>query len=219
VIKQVKHLVALERNALAYDTVTLSAVTQSSTGTVVYLAPSLPASIVSLPQVASGDNLSYKLAYNWFDFRATFTMAGTSSETTTATTILFRYMIVQDWANKGANPAVTDILYAADINSPLNQLNKKRFTVKYDKIIRVPVDAVLYDSSGFTRVVMGNQIHVHKRIKLSKNKAIEYIGAAGTVADAQKGQLFQVCLTDNLSSGQTPTPQMQSIYQLCYEAI
>jgi len=136
------------------------------------------------------------------------TVAG-ASVTGEQYTPIIRVIIVQDWANKAAIPAVTDILNEATVTSPYNETNRKRFSIKYDKFHSVPILTLSPAGlAGTEWLSQGNQKFVKVRLRLPKNKTIEYLGQNNDAADAQIGQLFLLAICDSISSGQAATPSI-----------
>jgi hypothetical protein len=109
-----------------------------------------------------------------------------------ATFSAIRVLLVRDMENAGAAPAATDILETVSgtvtTRSPLNYLNKKRFSVLYDNF------TVLDTASAYTQPV---------RMTMPLDRHISYRGTGGTVSAAAEGALFWLFVSDEATN--TPT--------------
>lgn len=209
VIKDVKHLKKIEKNALAICNQPVVTENLTDAGTVTYLFPDGGAIANAQASVAGGDAIiKRQVLFKHARLNMILTVAG-ASVTGEQYTPVIRVIIVQDWANKAAIPAVTDILNEATVTSPYNETNRKRFSIKYDKFHSVPILTLSPAGlAGTEWLSQGNQKFVKVRLRLPKNKTIEYLGQNNDAADAQIGQLFLLAICDSISSGQAATPSI-----------
>lgn len=199
VAKQVKHLVALERSAIAIEN-DLSALTNFATaGLVQAMFLTVGTSLKGEPQELAS-NTSIKCNYLDVDFRYSVFNGGILNNSTGYTTIVspvVRVIVFQDWANKQALPAVTDVLLSASVNSPYKYVNKARFQIKYDRLHTINIDNGSVTAPGY---ITQGQSH-HTKIRFAKNRMIEYVGENGDVGDNQKGQVYVLWIADRINAG------------------
>jgi len=92
--------------------------------------------------------------------------------------VWFRYMLVYDRQNNGAQPAATDILVAGTPYSPKNLSNRERFSILRDitsSVIAGAVDKATYEDNWYRKL----------------NHPVTFnAGVAGTYADIQSGCLW-----------------------------
>ncbi len=93
-----------------------------------------------------------------------------------------RFVLFSDLENQGANPAVTDVLTAADPQSTFNADNLKRFLVFEDIYVSL-------DTYAGQRKVLS--------IKLPIDQHLRYRGATGAIASAAEGNLFYLVLSSS----------------------
>jgi hypothetical protein len=109
-----------------------------------------------------------------------------------ATFSAVRVLLVRDMENAGSAPAATDILETVSgtvtSRSPLNYLNKKRFSVLYDNY------SVLDIASAYTQPV---------RMTMPLDRHIAYRGTGATAASAAEGSLWWLFVSDEATN--TPT--------------
>ncbi len=111
---------------------------------------------------------------------------------TTATSSVVRILLVRDLDCQGATPSVGDVLQSVGTATapltPHDWLNRKRFTVLYDRLATVNSTG----DSSFTGVF--NTAH---------EGHILYLGTAANAASQGKGSMFVVCVSDETTN--TPT--------------
>lgn len=220
--KQVKHLVVLEKEAMAYETDTRTAQGIAQAGAVVYLFVNVPVAMVNEPDYLA-TNRSIKANYLHMTYRYTisngaFNGLNSSAAYSAITSPTIRVIVFQDWGNEQALPAVTDVLLTANVNAPYNKLNNKRFTIKYDKTHCINIHQGITTTGGYITEV---QHHV-ARIKFAKNRTIEYITGGNTIAAASRGQVFTLYVTDTANAGTSlvgSVPLYNQIAELTYETL
>lgn len=222
VAKQVKHLVKLEQNALCQDQMDVASTAIVNGGTISYLVPTVPLTLVDNPAgLSTTGQTSYKCVFTKFQIYIRLTSVGQITAQVAQNNPIVRIIIFQDWANQGALPTVSQVLGAAIIEGAQAQLNNKRFTIKYDKTHQIKLGDAY--PVGLAGTVFGNNgaiVEVRKTIKLARNKTIEYVAAGSAVADAQKGQLFLLMITDSLSQTSNVSATSYSAkFNLHYEAL
>lgn len=199
--KQVKHLVALEKGAVINTAHSIGATSIVSSGTVVYLNPVIPNTLVDEPQ-ALGSNPTYKCFYRTYHLRMIVQQLGQITATIAQNNPSVRIIIFQDWANLKALPAVSDVLLTATIDGHYNEANSDRFKIKYDRIFNLTLGgAYPVGLAGTTFGSNGVSHAFSKNIRFAKNKRVEYVTATGGVADSSKGQLFMITINDVQSAG------------------
>lgn len=78
-----------------------------------------------------------------------------------------------------------------NVISPLNWDNRKRFTVLFDKSIKVDTD----DPSGISPMLFKHYIKIPKRLQKTF-----YGGSGGTVSAITKGSIYFVCFSDSTAA-------------------
>lgn len=118
----------------------------------------------------SGNSILVKSFYMMFDCVG----AGTNQ--------LYRLIIFIDKENRGALPAVTDVLETATSTSPMNHINGKRFKVLRDARMNVSLT---------------NQQVIQRKWFIKLNHHVRYNdGNTGTVTDFREGHIFWLFLSD-----------------------
>lgn len=122
-----------------------------------------------------------------------------SSAATTPTEV--RLVLFRDWENRQANPAVTDILTIADINSPLAPNAGDRFEIIKD--MRFTLDA----SKGISMFRKFFYKLPHKRRIKGQgqmgNPHLNWIGTSTGVANIDEGHFFYMVLSNQPTNSPT----------------
>ncbi len=109
--------------------------------------------------------------------------AALSPTVTTFSTV--RLILFRDMEIQGAVPALADILETGtgtvSARSPINFINRKRFSVLWDQII------VLDPNTHYSEVLRG---------ELVVNKTVRYRGTGNTVAAAAEGTIYWLLVSD-----------------------
>lgn len=105
-------------------------------------------------------------------------LKATLFQNTAANATAIRTMLIIDNDNTGSTPAVTDVLEASNVISPLNHTNGKRFKVIHDKVICV-----------------NNNGEEEKFLKVYK-KLYHHIRYSNTTTGTREGQLYLLVVSD-----------------------
>lgn len=100
-----------------------------------------------------------------------------------------RVALVMDKDNQGSAPSQLDIFETADVNSPLNHTNGKRFSVLYDKVHTTAPDA-------------SNAVVQHKFYIPCKNH-LKFSGA--TASATRENHIYLVMYSDTNTATNEPT--------------
>lgn len=124
---------------------------------------------------------------------------------------LIRCILILDHQPNGANPAVTDVLEAANFLSPYNldkvgssSAGPARFRILADKTYDLNAPSAIVATGTATK-------YVHFRANAKVDLQVHYAGNAGTVSDLVKNNLIWLYLTGNAS---TTAVNVRS--QICY---
>lgn len=116
--------------------------------------------------------------------------AALSPVVTTFSTL--RLLLFRDMEIQGAVPALADILETGtgtvSVRSPINFINRKRFSVLWDQII------VLDPNTHYSEVLRG---------ELVVNKTVRYRGTGNTVAAAAEGTIYWLLVSDEATNAPT----------------
>lgn len=107
-----------------------------------------------------------------------------------------RVLVFEDMDNTGSVPAVTDVLESANVNSPVNHTNGKRFRVLYDRVF-----VVAPDSSA--------ACHQFK----SYSKMNNHVRWSNTTTGTREGQLYVLHISDTATAGNQPTLDLKVRYR------
>ena len=97
---------------------------------------------------------------------------------------LIRVIIFRDNMQRGAVPAVTDVLETANVLSPLNKDGDGRFTVLHDRMITVTSDK----SQAFTKKYRAIDFHLN------------YTGTTGIAANMGPGNIYLLAVSNEPSA-------------------
>jgi len=118
-----------------------------------------------------------------------------------ATFSCIRILLVRDMANAGAAPAASDILETVSGSvtnrSPLNYINRKRFSVLYDNFLTLDV------ATAYSQPI---------RATIPMEKHINFRGTGSTVGSAAEGSLFWLFVSDEA----TNTPNISVYTQMLF---
>jgi len=96
-----------------------------------------------------------------------------------------RMILIRDMENDGAVPSMADMLEtiggSAAVRSPINFLNRKRFSILWDQIF------VLDPNTHYSEILRG---------EIVLNKTVRYRGTGNTVAAAAEGAMFWLTISD-----------------------
>lgn len=110
-----------------------------------------------------------------------------------ATNTLVRYIAFVDTQSAGATPAVTDVLQASNIASPLNKENAYRFKILIDKTITLSTGGNTYKA-----------MKIYRKLPKYWQKA-RYIGTTAAVGSQGTNAMWSLTISDEA----TNTPQVQ----------
>jgi len=105
---------------------------------------------------------------------------------------IVRYLFFRDNENQGSAPAASDILETVSgtttVRSPLNYINRKRFSVLVDEYL------VLNQTSDLA---------VPVRYDIPFNKHVNYRGTSSAIGSAGEGAFFSLLVTDEATNAPT----------------
>lgn len=103
---------------------------------------------------------------------------------------IVRFILFVDKSSNGALPAVTDVLSAANVNAPLNYLNKGRFYILRDRTYALAIASqdIIVDK-------------IYKRFK--PDLEATYIGTTAATASLGTNQLMVLMISDQVATGPT----------------
>ena len=162
--------------------------------------PSNSGAVEWITNVTQGNNVSNRIgdSIRAQSLQVTFAVSIHTSEPKNT---VVRFLLVKDWENAGATPAVTDIITAngSSVNmlSPVNWFNRTRFTIVDDVLMDL-------DVGGENALVFRKTYKVHNHLR--------YRGTAGTAADIAEGNYFILFISDEA----TNTPQIRFWSRLLY---
>jgi hypothetical protein len=156
--------------------------------------PTTAGLVTYLSQIAQGDDGSDRAAYRVNSQYMEFSLSSISTLTNN-----LRVIIVRDKLNQGALPAVTDILAAAGVYSPLayfNNIAQKRFIPLFDRT---------YSSSA-----VGTLSHRDKA-RINDTCTTHFTNTTGAVASAASNVYFMLVISD-VAAASSITTYARSIF-------
>lgn len=139
-----------------------------------------------------GNSVLAKLMYIQMQFKAGSAVAFTPP----FNPCQIRVILFCDLENRSATPAVTDLLEAASVTSPLLHTNTKRFVVKRD----------------MRYVISDNTPNIFKKmyVPLQDHHIKWNDGNAGTSADFKENHLFLLVIADNITGTVAPNTNIST---------
>jgi len=106
-----------------------------------------------------------------------------------------RFLLFYDKQANGSSPALTDLLSAARTTSNINEDNRQRFIILYDKIINQPVVTCINQAGASDNNILSwtNKMH---RCTIPIGLMTQYNDVGGNIADITSGSLYYVLYND-----------------------
>lgn len=125
-----------------------------------------------------------------------FRLAAFNGATTTQSPIM-RFLVVYDKQTNAATPAITDILVASTVVSPMNLANRDRFVVLAEETFRP--DNTFNDTAAVAEFSEYKARYLKLRLDTIYNNT-----SGGTVADIQTGALWFIALSTSINGTAEP---------------
>lgn len=184
-LQQIRKLINIETKVFDLDTGSASV---STTPTITYASG-----------VAQGTDIGGRVGDSIKVQQLSF--IGRVAMNSSATFSCIRVMLIRDMENAGAAPASADIFEtvsgAVTTRSPLNYLNRKRFSALYDNFLTLDV------ATAYSQPL---------RLSVPLDRHIGYRGTGATASAAAEGSLWWVFVSDEATNTPTVALYLQMLY-------